>query len=526
MKKLCLILIVLTMLLSVVAIFPTAYEGTNVQRDIDFVDESPVIDGEVKDGEYGNPVDAWTLGDPFDENEPVFYTGDPSHEIEDDLSIEFYATYDSENLYLAWKVYTKYDSRLPWDMEDGWMFEYCCVQFVITPGAPNNTEVRYQTAEWSGDYLEVGLCLRDDESCYKRCWASPGTAGDLSDNQWEFVGSRDDGNWLTTYECRLPWSATGVEYEGCCTQFGLNFGVCAHENYADGMGIVEYVDGIAFGKNADNAVCFTLIGDAPPPKPKYPTGACGVPGTRILIYALNSGDSLNDCVLVTDPDNIYWYNPRWDTVLLLRPLSDVSDIDGHYRVVEMKEKVDKKFSFQTAVEPRDVALIFRNLDSHYYNVYIRKHLEAMEIGVSQLYIFGFQTKDGEPAIRYNNTMVIFLDEDQYIDMPQPDEDPGDESSQETEESAPETDASEENESREESAPEVSAPEESISQESAPLQSTSPESIGASSPEVASSEDQSDGEDSFPEAFVVLGILALCVMSGGVTYAVVRKKGKK
>lgn len=78
----------------------------------------------------------------------------------------------------------------------------------------------------------------------------------------------------------------------------------------------------------------------------------------------------------------------------------------------------------------------------------------------------------------------------------------------------------------ESTPETSAPETSAPDESAPAGETSTESKPSeNAPAESKPASGKSDKGSIPVLPILLGILALCVVSGGVTYAVVRKNGK-
>ena len=517
MKKVFAALLAMTLVLSALVIVPAAAEPTNVERELEYIDEKPVIDGEIEDGEYGLfPVDAWSYGDEFDEEEPIFVTEGNYAITDDELSIEFYAAWDEENLYMAWKVYTKYDSRLPFDKDNGFMYEYCCVQFIMTVGAPNNTETKYQTAEWSGDYFEVGMCQRDDGNNYKICWSAPASVGSLADSNWEYAGSRDNDELVTVYECRLPWSKTGVQNIGDGAQFGLNWAVGAQENYNDTMGLVEYVDGILHGKNADNAAVFTLTGfgggtvDIDPNKKGPGDLPQGVSGTEIDINLLNAGVTDGAKVLVTDVANVNNYNPKWATTFLLRPTSDVADVDGHYVIVDAVQGSGSDIAFNVEVKDGDIALIAHSSGEGYPGHEDRMALAELTVGEAQVYIFGYETVDGAVDTAYTNPSVVIIPAEQYVEVPNDDPSQGgDDESSET----PSEDESSEVED------ESSAP----ADESTEATESTTESTATTESTTESTDDGAEDEGGNTTMIIIIVVVAVVVIGGVVAFIVVKKK---
>lgn len=418
MKKFFAVLLALVLAFTVLAVVPSA-AGTNPKYELKYTDKAPVVDGEISSREYGSPLISWNVSD--GEEDGIVLA---NYEIEDDpdLSIDFYATWTDTDLYLAWKVHTKYDFRVPDDKEDGYMYEYCCVQFILTPGAPDNSVKKYQTAEWSGDYLEVGLTMRDDGLSYKVCWSQPSAAGSaLQTSDWEFAGSRDGGKEISVYECRLPLNKTGIEAKGDGAQFGLTWAVGAQENYETiTKGLIEWQDAIIGGKNADNAAIMVMAGSGEGQqnvevgvvsRDKMPHGDLpeGLEESLMQITLLGQPVASEQTTLILTPDKINDFNPKYAHTLLLRPVEKSDVMEGYYTVVEGVTGSGGAIEFTSEVKDGDIALILHtdSTDSttdQAKAVALAKTLTAGQ----QVYLHGVEKKNGGLSFLYNNAQLVVV----------------------------------------------------------------------------------------------------------------------
>lgn len=420
MKKLLAVLLAFTLACTALVIVPAA-EGTNPQFTFEFTEDAPVVDGVVDAGEYGTfPVDSWSYSEGALEN--TFQNVNYVITDDEDLSIDFYATWTEDDLYLAWVVNTKYDFRIPTtETSDAYMYRYCYIQLVMTSGAPDNSVVKYQTAEWSGDYLDIGLCLKDDGESYKVAWTQPAAANNsLTLSDWEFSGSRE--GTVTTYEVRLPWTKTGVLEKGDGAQFGMNWGVGVQENYDVTQGIVEWTDGAVGVKNADAACVITLEGgdektqvgmDLPVSRDESPAGdlPAGLENSLIQILQLEAAVTAESVSFVTDAANISGYNTTWAHAVLLRPVEDNSEkLEGYYTVVEAITGAGEAVGFTSEVEDGDVAVIAHTDGSEgATGGPARQALGALVAG-DNVYLHGVQwnTETGKAAWLYNNAQLAIV----------------------------------------------------------------------------------------------------------------------
>lgn len=416
MKKTFAALLALVLAFTVFTVVPSA-AGTNPEYKLEFTDKAPIVDGDISSKEYGSPLISWMVSDGEEDGiklELYEITDDP------DLSIDFYATWTETDLYLAWKVHTKYDFRVPDGIEDGYMYEYCCVQFILTPGAPDNSTKKYQTSEWSGDYLEVGLTMRDDGLSYKVCWSQPVAAGNaLQTSDWEFAGSRDNDKEISIYECRLPLNKTGIEVKGDGAQFGLTWAVGAQENYEKvTKGLIEWQDAIVGGKAADNAAIMTMSGSGEDKqevevgvvsRDKCPHGDLpdGLEESLMQITLLAQPVASEQTTLILDPQNINKYNPKYAHTLLLRPDGELNGMEGYYTVVEGVTGSGDDIAFTNEVKDGDIAVILHTDSSNSTS----DQAQAVELAKSLLpgqlvYLHGVEKKDGGLAFLYNNAQLV------------------------------------------------------------------------------------------------------------------------
>ncbi len=403
------------MLVCCTLVIAPAAEGTNEQYNIAYSKKAPTIDGEISPNEYGKySIVSWSVedGDKDGFNKKLYkLTDDP------ELSIDFYATWTDDNLYLAWKVHTKYDVRLPQDKTDNYMYENCCVQFILTPGAPDNTVKKYQTSEWSGDYLEIGICLRDDGESYKCCWSQPVAANDgLTLTDWEAQARRDEAAQDTIYECRIPWGKSGIESKGDGAQFGLTFGVGVQEDYNKTAGMIEWQDAILEKKEVDNSAIMTLTESGQGQqgiqiqvtnKEDAPVGELpdGLTESLLTIDNINVSITAGKTTLVTDPSKVASYNGKYAVAVLLRP-EDASKVDGYYTVVETITGAgeDPKFA---DVKKGDLLLLAHADETSSEEARARRAVAAELTVGQQCYLFGFQKdKEGTIGWKYKNAQLI------------------------------------------------------------------------------------------------------------------------
>lgn len=416
MKKTFAALLALVLAFTVFTVVPSA-AGTNPEYELKFTDKAPIVDGDISSKEYGSPLISWTVSDGEEDGIKL-----DLYEIKDDpdLSIDFYATWTETDLYLAWKVHTKYDFRVPDGVEDGYMYEYCCVQFILTPGAPDNSTKKYQTSEWSGDYLEVGLTMRDDGLSYKVCWSQPVAAGNaLQTSDWEFAGSRDNDKEISIYECRLPLNKTGIEVKGDGAQFGLTWAVGAQENYEKvTKGLIEWQDAIVGGKAADNSAIMTMTGSGEDKqevevgvvsRDKCPHGDLpdGLEESLMQITLLGQPVTAEQTTLILDPANINNYNPKYAHTLLLRPAGELKGMEGYYTVVEGVTGSGGDIAFTSEVKDGDIAVILHTDSSDSSSNQTKAVELAKTLTAGQLvYLHGVEKKDGGLAFLYNNAQLV------------------------------------------------------------------------------------------------------------------------
>ena len=453
---------------------------------------SPVPDGVVKAGEYVSKTPIHS----FSANRSQFNT---DHDEYGDWDVDFYTCWDADYLYLAWVVHSDIQFGMPSEKLSaagglGNMWEYSCVQFILTPGAPDGTK-KYQTAQWAGNYLECGLTLVDNKDAQKVAWSAPVGLTTMNTNDWDGAIKRDDAAKTTTYEVRIPWKATGVQIKGDNAQFGFTYAVAAQEQYTSvKKGMLEWQDAILGSKNADNAAVMTLepIGEEQtvivPDDPVLKEGE--VPAevkdaTCITLDGLNKAITGEKAYLITKPtkENIASYNTKYALGLLLEPL------EGKKNTYKLVEKVqgaaaDKEvIEFTTDIKDGMILALIHS-DGQAEGAARRDTAAGVEVG-SELYLFGVDVAKGEQL--YSNA-ALYVTSATVVD-----------------------DSSAEESSKEESSKPESKPE-------SKTESSKVESTPASS--------SAEEEGGLPTAAKVLIIVGVVIIIGAVVAVIIVKKKKK
>lgn len=235
MKRFTAILLTALMLVSSLAMFAYA-DDSNTAVTLYAVNTKPVLDGVVKPGEYGDKIHSVD----YDNSDEFLDDYDSDHKVRAD----FYGTWTEEGVYFAWVVYSDIHVATAYDNE---MWQYCVIQFVTTPGHPENAEDR------GGN--EYGICV-SSENGQPHKWQYYGDA-DVED--WQFNGKRDETAKTTTYEVFLPWAVVTEGNVGKVgTVFGAAYAIGDQEDFNDEACMVEWQDAILGGKAYENSAVVTL----------------------------------------------------------------------------------------------------------------------------------------------------------------------------------------------------------------------------------------------------------------------------
>ena len=423
-----------------------------------------------------------------------------AHDEYGNWDVDFYTCWNADNLYLAWVVHSDIQVGMPSSKLSapgglGNMWEYSCVQFILTPGAPDGTPGKYQTDKWAGNYLECGLTLVDNKDAQKVAWSAPVGLTTMNTNDWDGAIKRDEAAKTTTYEVRIPWKATGVQVKGDNAQFGLTYAVAAQEQYTSvKKGMLEWQDAILGSKNADNAAVMTLepIGDEPtvivPVDPVLKEGE--VPAevkdaTCITLDGLNKAITGEKAYLITKPtkENIASYNTKYALGLLLEP------VEGKTNTYKLVEKVqgaaaDKEvIEFTTDIKDGMILALIHS-DGQKEGAARRDTAAGLEVG-SELYLFGVDVAKGEQL--YSNA-ALYVTSATVVD------------------DSSAVESSKEESSKPESKPESKT--ESSKVESTPASSTAEEEGGLST------------------TAIVLIVIGVVIIIGAVVAVIIVKKKKK
>ena len=205
-----------------------------IHWEFESISKAPVLDGIINIGEYGDAILE------FDGTSPeVDYRGFDANDKY--ATGAFYATYDADNLYLAWEIASeKHECPLATDAEAGQMWQYDCVQIVLGAMNPNDSRNLDSALCWSGapgganvkayDWtLEIGIAVNNNgDTLLCENWFS---------NNLEFEGkaTRNDDTATTIYEVKIPLEAFNAEVPGYETTFeaGTELGVSFSINTSD-----------------------------------------------------------------------------------------------------------------------------------------------------------------------------------------------------------------------------------------------------------------------------------------------------
>ena len=205
-----------------------------IHWEFESISKAPVLDGIINIGEYGDAILE------FDGTSPeVDYRGFDANDKY--ATGAFYATYDADNLYLAWEIASeKHECSLAADADAAQMWQYDCVQIVLGAMNPNDSRNLDSALCWSGapgganvkayDWtLEIGIAVNDNgDTLLCKNWFS---------NNLEFEGkaTRNDNTATTIYEVKIPLEAFNAEVPGYETTFeaGTELGVSFSINTSD-----------------------------------------------------------------------------------------------------------------------------------------------------------------------------------------------------------------------------------------------------------------------------------------------------
>ncbi|MBQ0108728.1 MAG: hypothetical protein KBS44_00430, partial [Clostridiales bacterium] len=356
------------------------------------------------------------------------YSTDPGqfgtdHDEYKNWDVDFYACWNETDLFMGWVV--KSDIHVGLDVSGeyadssqwGWMWEYSCLQFILTPGAPDAKKPgTYQTSQWAGNYLEGGITLASDGETKKIAWSKPTNVSDLlSPNDWDCAIVRDDNAKTTTYEVRIPWNKTGVEEIGNGAQFGFTYAAAAQEHYDNvKKGMLEWQDAILGGKNADAAAVITLTGnkDIEITEVSYesntpislPEGTLPevLDGQQVLyIDTVNSSIVGESSTLITDASATAGKNLRYSHNILLAP---VEGKDNVYTIVESLVGTGEDVKFSSKIEKGMIVAAFHS-DGAEGSKGAERRAAAAAIPVgTEVTVFGVDLKKGEQI--YSNACLI------------------------------------------------------------------------------------------------------------------------
>ncbi len=397
MKKI-LALVISVIMLCGALILPTSADDTvNYGVEFEYTDKAPVIDGKIGNTEYGLlPIHK------FSENKSQFdYT--KNNEF-DDWDFEFFATWDADNLYLAWEVETPRHAKLPLAQFDadgkpiegtkitdesfGYLYMHSCVQVCITPGEPMSGKTNYEA-----NYLNLGFGQLADDSTGKAIWNYPTAVTDDDIKGWKTICTRDEDKQITTYEIAIPWELTGVPIIGEDFKFGLSYVVFAQEHITLGKAGIQWQTGCFYQDDVNKAGVITLDFPISDPFPHH--SGCTGPGRipshlrdkeQLYVYKMNSRITGEDTVLFTDiygdmSNSDEGYNLNYTLSWALKPIEN--DL---YEITEISPPDGKVPEFKTLED--DYIIIAFHSDGQGIGNEQLKRAEQYKVG-TQIGLWGF-----------------------------------------------------------------------------------------------------------------------------------------
>ena len=292
----------------------TALGTANARIKAEYAALAPISDGVISESEYGAPVVSYRPGDA---SKGVI----TDYDAYGDWGFDFYTVWDENALYLAWEVHGGVFAPIPdsvaeaYDGGLGHMWEYSCIQYMVTPGAPELGSTDYQSDVINGNYTEGGICLRENGNTSFIEWSYSRYSMNYGSASGKAVHDAEKG--ITTYELRLPWSMLGCFIVGRGSKVGLAFAVAAQEDFNKKNGMLEWQDAMLGGKNADAAAVLTLSGGPSPYKPQ-----------RLWLTHYNEADAEGAGVIFTEADTA----GEWCSHVAFAP---VKGEPGVYEIVDI-----------------------------------------------------------------------------------------------------------------------------------------------------------------------------------------------
>ncbi len=167
--------------------------------EISSVSSAPSVDGEIKSGEYGDPVVT------INRENPIFDYS--MHTADKYPTGTFYAAYDIDNLYFAWEIFSEDRSNNLTMEKSADMWTQSSLQVIISAMNPNHSQALDEALGWSGSpsgcgvsaydwNAEIGIGANNDNQLIYHTWW-----GDLQNFEVKVV--RDDAAGKTIYELRI-----------------------------------------------------------------------------------------------------------------------------------------------------------------------------------------------------------------------------------------------------------------------------------------------------------------------------------
>lgn len=243
---------------SLTYIYINTQGGANTRLDIYRQQTAPVTDGNVDRDEYSEKIHS------VDYNSAEFIS---AYDTDKSINADFYMCYDRDHLYAAWVVRTDghwpvgdcdNDGNFGTQLDLSYMWQFSSVQFMLCNGEPDKNNKKFQTSQWNGDYLEVGLSLLENGESAAFIYSTPTGYEGFSTEDMGYCVERDQESKTTTYEVKIPWEKIGIDSIEHLKKVGFSYAIADQQDFYAEPNMAEWQDAILGIKNMDAGAVITL----------------------------------------------------------------------------------------------------------------------------------------------------------------------------------------------------------------------------------------------------------------------------
>ena len=181
-----------------------------------------------------------------------------SYDLKRQIKADFYLAWDDNLLYAAWEVKVDSLKLMPQNIYPALLWQYTCMQIMLSPGAPDANKNTYQKYIDKGNYLEIGVGILSDEQHTSYIWSYPdGVKAGMYN-----IDCKTKYNKTTktlTYEIIIPSSLLGFDSFKTSDKIGCSYALSNQENFNEQPCMLEWQDSVLGLKNMDAGAILTLI---------------------------------------------------------------------------------------------------------------------------------------------------------------------------------------------------------------------------------------------------------------------------